>query len=302
MEDERKTPFTMTNNYRKYDNLSEQLNLLKLVNRERRITRRQIVDMTGFSQAKISLVIVELMRAGLLEEVDESPSSGGRKAKLLQIRGDKGFVLGVEIGGYEVKLSLLDFAGGLRATAKIASPGDQDPAAVVDELTMFVRRFLEDNGAAHERVRGIGLAVSGIVNRTTGHCEYFRNQKSWEGFPLRAAFEERLGLPCTIDDSSRMMAVAERAFGVCVDTDDFILISIGVGTGCGIYLAGELFRGGGGFGGELGHMVIKEERPPVRVRELRLPGELRVGVRPRAAAARGPRGQRLLEPHEPSDD
>jgi predicted NBD/HSP70 family sugar kinase len=90
---------------------------------------------------------------------------------------------------------------------------------------------------------------------------YFRNQKSWEGFPLRSRLEAETGLPCALDDSSRMAAVAERSFGCCQDTDSFILISIGVGTGCGIYINGSLFTGRNGYGGELGHMVIKENGP-----------------------------------------
>jgi N-acetylglucosamine repressor len=250
----------MKTDYRKHDDTSEQLNILKIVNQHRRITRRQIVEMTGFSQAKISLVIGELVKSGLLEEVDEGASSGGRRARLLQVSGTRGMVLGLELGGYEEKLSLIDFSGSLHAQAKMPSPADGDPDATVAELHRFIEGFLRQQPTSSP-VRGLGLALSGIVDRSTGRSVYFRNRKSWEGFPLRTAFEERLGLPCVIDDSSRMMAVAEKSFGSCLDTDNFVLISIGVGTGCGIYLGGELFRGGSGFGGELGHMVIKENGP-----------------------------------------
>jgi predicted NBD/HSP70 family sugar kinase len=107
----------------------------------------------------------------------------------------------------------------------------------------------------------MGVALSGITDRGTGACVYFRNQRTWEGFPVGKRLHELIGLPCTVDDSSRMMAVAERIYGVCRTVDNFVLISIGLGTGCGIFVNGELFRGSNGFGGELGHMVIKENGP-----------------------------------------
>lgn len=248
--------------FRKHDEASEQLNILKMINRHRRITRRQIVELTGFSQAKISLVINELKRKGLVNETEEAASSGGRKAKLLQISGERGFVIGLEIGGYEVKLSLIDFAGKLLATEKMpAFQNAADPNRVVGQLSHFIKTSLAARGLEIQAVTGMGIAVSGIVNRKTGECMYFRNQKSWERLSLRLMLEQACGLPCTLDDSSRMIAVAEKYFGSCIGIDSFVAVSIGVGTGCGIYINGQLFRGQNGYGGELGHMVIKENGP-----------------------------------------
>ena len=252
----------MKTDFRKHDDISEQVNILKIINRYGKITRRQIVELTGFSQAKISILINVLRKSNLIDEVNEVESSGGRKAKLLQIRGEKGRIVGLEIGGYEVKLSLVDYGGSLLATAKRPAPQEVgDPAKVVESLAAFIQESLRANGVDRARVKGLGIALSGIVNRNTGECMYFRNQKSWESLPLRSMMEAACGLPCTLDDSSRMAAVAERTHGCCIDTDSFILISIGVGTGCGIFIDGELFRGRNGYGGELGHMVIKENGP-----------------------------------------
>jgi N-acetylglucosamine repressor len=252
----------MSSEYRKFDDTSEQINILKIINAHRNITRRQIVELTGFSQAKISILINSLRKSGLIDEVDEIESTGGRKAKLLQIRGEKGRIIGLEIGGYEVKFSLLEYGGKPLAACKMPTPQDvADPERVVKTLAGFIRTSVESSREEASRVKGLGLALSGIVNKTSGECMYFRNQKSWEGFPLRSRLEEETGLPCTLDDSSRMAAVAERSYGCCQDTDSFILISIGVGTGCGIYINGSLFTGKNGYGGELGHMVIKENGP-----------------------------------------
>ena len=248
--------------YRKHDTASERLGILRIVHAHRRITRRQIVELTGFSQAKISLVINGLKSRGILEEVDETASSGGRKAKLLQLSPSAGCVLGIEIGGYEVKCALIDLAGNVLDTRKVPAPPDiANPEEVLAGIAAFAGKFRASACPPGGRLHGTGVALSGITDRGTGGCVYFRNQRSWEGFPVGRRLRELIGLPCAVDDSSRMMAVAERIYGVCRAVDNFVLISIGLGTGCGIFIDGELFRGTNGYGGELGHMVIKENGP-----------------------------------------
>jgi predicted NBD/HSP70 family sugar kinase len=248
--------------YRKHDTASERLGLLRIVHAHRRITRRQIVELTGFSQAKISLVINGLKSSGILEEVDETASSGGRKAKRLQLSSSAGCVLGVEIGGYEVKSAVIDLAGDVIGTRKVpASPDIADPEEVLAGIAAFIEQSRASACPPGGRLHGMGVALSGITDRGTGACVYFRNQRAWEGFPVGSRLTELTGLPCAVDDSSRMMAVAERVYGACRTVNNFVLISIGLGTGCGIFVDGELFRGTNGYGGELGHMVIKENGP-----------------------------------------
>jgi N-acetylglucosamine repressor len=252
----------MNSDYGKRDRLSDELTMLNIINRCRKITRRQIAEHTGFSQGKISLLIGELRKRDLITEEEEIESSGGRRAKLLQIGGNKGYIAGLEIGGYETKLCVLDLGGKVVSQQKMATPQDiVNPEKTIEVLTDFIQCSLQKAGLDRGAVKGLGIAFSGVVDRTNGACVYFRNQKSWEGLPLLSMFQKASGLPCTLDDSSRMAAVAEKVFGSCTDADNFVVISIGVGTGCGIYINGELFRGKHGYGGELGHMVIKENGP-----------------------------------------
>jgi len=253
---------TGASDYRKHDTTSEKLSILRIVHAHRRMTRRQIVELTGFSQAKISLVINGLKAGGILEEVDETASSGGRKAKRVQLSSASGCVLGVEIGGYEVKSALIDLAGNVVATRKAPASADiAHPEAVLAGIARLIEELRATACPPGGKLHGMGVALSGITDRGTGACVYFRNQRAWEGFPVGGRLTELTGIPCAVDDSSRMMAVAERTYGACQEVSNFVLISIGLGTGCGIFVDGELFRGTNGFGGELGHMVIKENGP-----------------------------------------
>jgi N-acetylglucosamine repressor len=252
----------MTLEFMKRDTKSDQISILRIIDRYGQITRRQLVELTGFSQAKISITINELKSSTLVSVIDGLESSGGRKANLLQLAPEKGMLIGVELGGFESKICLIDFSGRVLATDKRRSPPSAEPPqSVVEFLVEFLDTFRRANKVPPSRLRGIGIAVSGIVNHDTDTCVYFRNQKSWEDFPLKKILEDRWGLPCIMDDSSRMMAVAEKKYGSCRDLDNFVVINVGVGVGAGIFINGNLFRSTHGFGGELGHMVIKENGP-----------------------------------------
>ena len=246
----------------KLEDSAEKLSLLRIVRKFGKITRGQIVDLTGYSSGKISLLIKELDELGLVEESGENESTGGRKPKFLQLKGEKGYFIGVELGGYEIKISLIDFSGKRIASDKIlGDPGVDDPYAVIDILVGFIKKFIDTNNVYEDGLKGLGLALSGVIDDETGGCKYFKNRKSWEGIPLKSIIESTFSLPCVIDDSSRMAAVAEREYGNCRDIDNFVVISIGVGLSAGIFIDGRLFRGSSGFGGEIGHMVIKENGP-----------------------------------------
>ena len=146
--------------YRKHDTESERLGILRIVHAHRRITRRQIVELTGFSQAKISLVINGLKSSGILEEVDETVSSGGRKAKRLQLSSSAGCVLGVEIGGYEVKSALIDLAGNVLGTRKAPASRDiANPGEVLAGIAAFVEQFRASACPPERRLHGMGVAL-----------------------------------------------------------------------------------------------------------------------------------------------
>lgn len=252
----------MTIDFKKHDTSSEQLSILKIINGYGRITRKELAQLTGFSQAKISITITELRKHGLIDVVEGRASSGGRKANLLQLNGTDRFIVGVELGGFEIKATMLDFSGLIHAKSKMPTPADvSQPRRIVEMLFGFIEEFTQSCNIKKRLIRGIGIGLSGIVNQDTGECAYFRNQKSWEGFGLRLLFENAYSLPCSIHDSSRMMAVAEKAYGAAQEYRNFVVISLGVGVGAGIFINGNLFQSRHGFGGEVGHMVIKENGP-----------------------------------------
>lgn len=83
----------------------------------------------------------------------------------------------------------------------------------------------------------------------------------WSHVPLRDMLEKEFGVPSILDDSARMMAVAEKRFGLGREMNDFLFIEVGMGIGASIFIEGKLYRGPGGSAGEFGHMTVDENGP-----------------------------------------
>jgi predicted NBD/HSP70 family sugar kinase len=68
--------------------------------------------------------------------------------------------------------------------------------------------------------------------------------------------QEALPAPVYVDNDTKAAAMAERLFGVCQGTDDFVYITGHSGIGGGLFLDGRLYRGSQGFAGEIGHVTV----------------------------------------------
>src|SRR3954451_2456557 len=76
------------------------------------------------------------------------------------------------------------------------------------------------------------------------------------GEPLRAAMEQRLGLPVVVENDANAAAWAEARFGAGRGEDYVIVLTVGTGIGGGIVVGGQLLRGRFGVAAEIDHLNI----------------------------------------------
>ena len=107
----------------------------------------------------------------------------------------------------------------------------------------------------------VGFGIPSLIDRRTGRAVVAVN------LPLKDVFfaevmAERLGLPVFVDNDANMAALAEHRAGAAVGCNEVVVLTIGTGIGGGLILGGELYHGGVGAAGELGHIVIDMNGPP----------------------------------------
>ncbi|MFE0046977.1 ROK family protein [Streptomyces albireticuli] len=113
-------------------------------------------------------------------------------------------------------------------------------------------------GAPAPVLLGIGVAVPGPLDHRGGVLRKVTGFPQWDGFPLRDALAERLGVPVVVDKDTNAAALglAPRA------ADSFAYLHLGTGLGAGLVLGRNLHRGARTDAGEFGHQVLQVDGPP----------------------------------------
>jgi glucokinase len=74
--------------------------------------------------------------------------------------------------------------------------------------------------------------------------------------------QETFGVPAFVGNDANLAALGEHRFGAGRGVNDLVYLTISTGIGGGVILDGRLFEGGGGLGGEVGHITVEAEGPP----------------------------------------
>src|SRR5690349_25177374 len=77
---------------------SAEAEIMRALRRQGRISRSEVTSITGWSKAKASQEIRSLVNKGLLVEIGEGVSQGGRKPGLLRINPQLGYIVGIDMG------------------------------------------------------------------------------------------------------------------------------------------------------------------------------------------------------------
>jgi glucokinase-like ROK family protein len=227
------------------------------------LSRSQLAGLTGLNKTTVSSLVEELLDRGLIHEVGLDTSGGGRPATLLELNPRAGSIIGVALGVDFVSVVLSDFVGGIQWRRQEESDPAESHEATLDLTLRLVEEAVEQAGVA--RLLGLGLATPGTVNVQEGLLIFSPNLQ-WHSIPYRRIFQEHTGLPALVDNDANAAALAEHLFGVARQVRNFISVFAGVGVGGGLFLNGELYRGAGGYAGEIGHtnFMVEHYRRPCR--------------------------------------
>ena len=166
----------------------------------------------------------------------------------------KKYVVGIDIGGTNTVIGIVDECGKIQATDSIKT-GQYEYAedyveAVCDKLLPMIAQY---GGVGHFQGIGIGAPNANFYNGTIEQAPNL----PWKGIvPLATMFKEKTNLPVAMTNDANAAALGEMTYGVARGMKDFIMITLGTGVGSGIVINGQLVYGHDGFAGELGHVCV----------------------------------------------
>jgi predicted NBD/HSP70 family sugar kinase len=230
--------------------------VLRLIWDKKKISRADIARLGGLSRSTVSEIIKEILPTGLVQEVGEGPSRGGRRPIVLEFQDDACVILGVEMGGAHVAVALTDLRGKVLAWVSQDHPVRDEPESTRKVIAQLCQQCLADPVAQGKPLVGIGVAVPSPVDPSSPDRLSNTVLPAWKG---RLGLEElsvKLDVPLLVDNDANLGALAEHWWGSCKDIDNISYIKIATGIGSGHIIGGEIYRGATGVAGEIGHMAI----------------------------------------------
>jgi glucokinase len=171
-------------------------------------------------------------------------------------------VIALDVGGTGMKAALLAQDGSVLFEARRPTGREHGTDAVVAAILDFAAD-LADEGRTRYGCSPLaaGVAVPGTIDEKNGIAVFSANL-GWRDLPLRKLLGERLGgLPVALGHDVRSGGLAEGRIGAGRGVDRFLFVALGTGIAGAIGIGGRIEAGAHGYGGEIGHVVVRPGGP-----------------------------------------
>ena len=196
-----------------------------------------------------------LLEGNYILDVGVGDNTIGRKSTLLAFNAERGYIIGVDLGRFRIRMMLADLLGNKIAgneiinSANISGDGRQSIRLINDQIT----DILEKSGKTKDDILCIVIGIPGIIKDGRSFLAPFTEQYLEKDMveTLQDAFEADV----LLENCVNLGVIGERWKGVGTKYNDITYIAYGVGLGAAHIVDGKLYKGAHGAAGEIGFMI-----------------------------------------------
>lgn len=166
------------------------------------------------------------------------------------------FYLGIDLGGTEVKLAVVDEKGNIVDEGAVATDTFSAPESLCREIAQRASRLKH-----FKRLSGSGIGVAGDIDQENGIVRFSPNLPKWKNANLRKMFAGSLPAPVVVDNDANVAALGALWLDAKGKKRSVVCVTLGTGVGGGIVIDGKIYRGVTGTAGEIGHMTLDPNGP-----------------------------------------
>ncbi|MGC4018706.1 MAG: ROK family transcriptional regulator [Muricomes sp.] len=241
--------------------------VFRYINSKEKISMPEVAAALSMSGPTVLQIVRELSQAGVLLEVGEFKSTGGRKAKALAIVKDIRCALGVEITQNHIGIVLTDLTKTIKARVRL-----REKFVFEDHyfktLGRVLEEFIDKEKVDRKKIAGVGISIPSIVDMQRNHITYSRALKLYD--VPGDEFSRYIPYPCTLINDASAAAASEWVSGCPKENLVYLSLSNTVGgaivfqnasdyserpdySGC---VFENMYIGNHWHSGEFGHMTI----------------------------------------------
>lgn len=166
-------------------------------------------------------------------------------------------VAGIDLGGTETKFGLVSREGKLFAYQSIPTNSNIRYETFFESVTEQIKEMMAALGAGYDLVGvSVGAPTGSYLNGTIDNA----SNLNWpRKIPVANLLSDLFNLPVSISNDANAAAVGEMLFGIAQGKNNFLVVTLGTGLGCGLVVDGNLVLGSRGHAGELGHTIVADQ-------------------------------------------
>lgn len=140
--------------------------IFRYINKNGRVSRPEIVAALKISMPTVLQNVNDLIEKGLVQEVGEFKSTGGRKAIAISPVQNAKYAIGIDITSNHIGLVLTDLSGQVIEHVRVYQPYTNE-LAYYDRLSQIALDFKEECDISDEVFLGFGISIPAIVDPTS---------------------------------------------------------------------------------------------------------------------------------------
>jgi len=238
-----------------YTKLYNRKLIMGIIHREP-VSRAELARKTGLTRAAVSIIVDELISDGIVMEKGVAEAELGRKPVLLDINPDSYYAFGLNISRGKCSLGIVNLKGELKARKEINLLNALNADEALNIIIKEIKEMPVETDIAPEKLLGLGISTPGPVDVFSGTILNPPNFDMWKNVSITAELKKEFSYNILLENNSVALALAEKNYGLGKKFSNFILIVVDNGIGSGVVINNRLYRGFGGFGGEIGHTTI----------------------------------------------
>lgn len=179
----------------------------------------------------------------------------------MQLNKNANHVLGVDLGGTNVRAAVIDRSGKIIGEGRADSKAQEGLSFTIEQIIEAVRTALAASSVPIDDIAGVGIGVPGTHKSEEGIVVWSPNFKDWNDVQLLAPIVERLGVPAYMGNDANVAAFGEYTFGAGRGAKVMVMFTIGTGIGSGLVMNGRSYLGVTETAPEMGHHIILADGP-----------------------------------------
>ncbi|RZU52014.1 putative NBD/HSP70 family sugar kinase [Krasilnikovia cinnamomea] len=254
--------------------------LLRYVHVHGATSRAELTSRLGLNRSTIGALTAELATAGLIsEEAPRETGRAGRPSLVVRPESARVYAYAISIEVDRIRAARVGLGGHILDRREAERPRGMQVIDAVQPLAGFIRDMHRGVGDDARCVGG-GMAIAGMVRRADGVVR-LAPTIGWVDENVSGALSTELGGELSselgsglgdgdpgdaghflVGNAADVSALVEHSRGAAVGCDNVIYLYGDVGVGGGIIAGGRRVSGHGGYGGEVGHMVVNPQGHP----------------------------------------